>query len=217
MLSTDQRPRPHGPKAVMGHPSMNLVQMNGVHELEHRQHIWIITGPAGCGKSTVAQYLSEELALPYIEGDDYHSKANKDKMRSGIPLTDADRWDWLIILREEAITRLQYSDSVVVTCSALRHRYRDVIRVANYGHPSIHIHFIYLQASEELLLQRVGARQGHYMHSNMVHSQMMSLEPPDSEEENIDVITVNCSGTSEEVQNMALEAVRQKLVEDPSR
>jgi gluconokinase len=136
-------------------------------------------------------------------------------MRSGIPLTDADRWDWLIILREEAITRLQHSDGVVVTCSALRHRYRDVIRVANYGHPSIHIHFIYLSASEELLLQRVGARQGHYMHSNMVHSQMMSLEPPDSDEENNDVITVDCSGPTDEVQEMALEAVREKLEEDP--
>jgi len=188
--------------------------MNGVLRPEPSQHIWLITGPAGCGKSTVAKYLSDELALPYIEGDDYHSHANKEKMKGGIALTDADRWDWLIILREEAIRRLQHSNGVVVTCSALRHRYRDVIRVANYGHPSIHIHFIYLHATEELLLKRVGQRKGHYMASNMVHSQMMSLEPPDTDEENSDVIAVDCSGDTEEVQEMVLEAVQHKLAED---
>lgn len=135
-------------------------------------------------------------------------------MKGGVPLTDADRWDWLIVLREEAIKRLQHTNGVVVTCSALRHRYRDVIRVANYGHPSIHIHFIYLHATEELLLKRVGQRKGHYMASNMVHSQMMSLEPPDTDEENSDVIAVDCSGDTEEVQEMVLEAVQHKLAED---
>jgi len=199
---------------MMEHQAMNSPHMNGVLRPEPSQHIWLITGPAGCGKSTVAKYLSDELALPYIEGDDYHSHANKEKMKGGIALTDADRWDWLIILREEAIRRLQHSSGVVVTCSALRHRYRDVIRVANYGHPSIHIHFIYLHATEELLLKRVGQRKGHYMASNMVHSQMMSLEPPDTDEENSDVIAVDCSGDTEEVQEMVLEAVQHKLAED---
>ncbi len=136
-------------------------------------------------------------------------------MANGIPLTDEDRWDWLITLREEAVKRLHQSDGAIVTCSALRHRYRDVMRQATYFHSTIHIHFIYLSASEELLLQRVGARKGHYMHSNMVHSQMLSLEPPDSDEKNVDVITVDCSGSMEKVQQLALAAVRQKLAEDP--
>lgn len=199
---------------MMKHQAMNSSHMNGVLRPEPSQHIWLITGPAGCGKSTVAKYLSDELALPYIEGDDYHSQANKEKMKGGVPLTDTDRWDWLIILREEAIKCLQHSNGVVVTCSALRHRYRDVIRVANYCHPSIHIHFIYLHATEELLLKRVGQRKGHYMASNMVHSQMMSLEPPDTDEENSDVIAVDCSGDTEDVQEMVLEAVQHKLAED---
>jgi len=213
MLSTDKRTRPFGPTLVKNHKAINSIHMNNFPKQEQHQHIWIITGPAGCGKTTVAQYLAAELALPYIEGDDYHSTANKEKMGNGIPLTDADRWDWLIMLREEAVKRLEHSDGAIVTCSALRHRYRDVIRGANYFHPSIHIHFIYLSASEELLLERVGARKGHYMNSNMVHSQMLSLEPPDSEETNIDVIPVDCSASETQVKKMALVAVEQKLAE----
>lgn len=64
--------------------------------------LFVVGGPAGCGKTTVASYLSQELGIPYLEGDDYHSAANQVKMGSGIPLTDADRWDWLITLRNEA-------------------------------------------------------------------------------------------------------------------
>ncbi|KAF8421156.1 hypothetical protein BGX38DRAFT_1147362 [Terfezia claveryi] len=68
-----------------------------------QRHIFIITGPAGCGKSSVAKYLAQALDLPYIEGDDYHSEANVRKMSNGIPLTDDDRWDWLETLREKAV------------------------------------------------------------------------------------------------------------------
>ncbi|EEP80514.1 conserved hypothetical protein [Uncinocarpus reesii 1704] len=177
------------------------------------QHIWIITGPAGCGKTTVAKGLARELDLPYIEGDDYHSKSNKDKMANNIPLTDADRWDWLIQLREAAISSLASVTSpsgVIVTCSALKHKYRDVIRVAAYDHPSVRIHFIYLRADEQILLQRVRQRQGHYMKSDMVHSQLQNLEEPDSE---WDAISVDCAATPAEVQRRVSVAVQNKLDE----
>ena len=132
-------------------------------------------------------------------------------MAANIPLTDADRWDWLIILREEAIRQLEGSyNGVVVTCSALKHKYRDVIRVAAYDHPHVQIHFIYLRADESILLQRVGARQGHYMKNSMVHSQFESLEEPDAE---WDVLSVDVRATPAEVQKTALAVVRKKLAE----
>ncbi|EEQ33466.1 thermoresistant gluconokinase [Microsporum canis CBS 113480] len=186
------------------------------------QHIWIVTGPAGCGKTTVAQGLAKELRIPYIEGDDYHSKSNKEKMTNSIPLTDADRWDWLIQLREAAISALTTPSSsspatprscppgVVATCSALKHKYRDVIRVAAYDHPTVRIHFIYLRAPEEVLLQRVRQRKGHYMKSTMVHSQFEMLEEPDSE---WDALSVDCAASPAEVQRRVNSIVQQKLDE----
>jgi len=187
--------------------------MNGTtSQPQHIEHIWIITGPAGCGKTTVAQYLAETLSLPYVEGDDWHSASNKEKMAKNIPLTDADRWDWLITLREEAVKRLQHSNSVIVTCSALKHKYRDVIRVANYEHPTVQIHFIYLRVDEHTLQERVAARVGHYMKESMVHSQMTALEEPDEE---WDVLSVDVRNDKEEVQRNALEVVKKKLAEYP--
>jgi len=178
----------------------------------HLEHIWIITGPAGCGKTTVAQHLAAELSLPYIEGDDYHPISNKEKMASGCPLTDADRWDWLITLREAAVQKLHTSNGVIVTCSALKHKYRDVIRVANYEHPTVQVHFVYLKVDESTLQARVAARTGHYMKENMVHSQMATLEEPEEELE-WDVLQVDVREDKEAVKRRALDLVKRKLKE----
>jgi gluconokinase len=183
----------------------------------NHHHIWLITGPAGCGKSTVAQFIAKTMNLPYIEGDEYHPTANIDKMAKGIPLSDADRWDWLTRLREESVSKVQAgAQGVVLTCSALKRKYRDVIRVAPYYSHDVVVHFVYLHAREEVLIQRVSARQGHYMGANMVHSQCSILEPPGKEE--TDVISVDVSGSIEEVEEEALakirEAVRRELVRD---
>ncbi|KAI0136997.1 thermoresistant glucokinase family carbohydrate kinase [Xylariales sp. AK1849] len=178
---------------------------------KHR-HIWLVTGPAGCGKSTVAQYLASSLNLPYLEGDEFHPKANVDKMASGIPLTDADRWDWLTLLREESLRQLAAgAEGVVLTCSALKRKYRDVIRVAPYYSHDVLLHFIYLHAPETVLIERVGARKGHYMGVNMVHSQFTILEPPTDEE--TDVISVDVSKSEEEVQRDALDRVLETMDE----
>ncbi|KAI9171553.1 gluconokinase-like protein [Paramyrothecium foliicola] len=183
------------------HNAVNGVSQNGQPGQHH--HIWLVTGPAGCGKSTVAEYLAKSRDMVYLEGDEYHTAANVEKMRNGTPLTDADRWDWLTLLREEATRRIsQNSNGVVVTCSALKRKYRDVIRVAAYYDPSILIHFIYLDAEEETLLKRVGERKGHYMGANMVHSQFHDLERPSADEK--DVISVDVSQTIEEVKKAAL-------------
>ena len=131
-------------------------------------------------------------------------------MAKGIPLTDNDRWDWLITLREQAVKQLQKANSVIVTCSALKHKYRDVIRIANYEHPTVQIHFIYLKVDEKTLQKRVAERVGHYMKEGMVHSQMAALEEPDEE---CDVLAVDVRDDKEAVQHSALEIVKKKLAE----
>jgi gluconokinase len=135
-------------------------------------------------------------------------------MANGIPLTDTDRWDWLTLLREESLKKLAAgADGVVLTCSALKRKYRDVIRVAPYYSHDVLLHFIYLHAPEEVLLERVGQRQGHYMGANMVHSQFSILEPPTAEE--TDVISVDVSKTPDEVMREALDKVLQTMGEAP--
>ncbi len=131
-------------------------------------------------------------------------------MGNGIPLTDQDRWDWLIALREEALKVLQTSNSVIVTCSALKHKYRDVIRIANYEHPSVQVHFLYLKLDEETMHERLAKRKGHYMKLEMMRSQIAALEEPDEE---WDVLRVDVKGDQEQVSKNALEVVRTKLKE----
>lgn len=133
-------------------------------------------------------------------------------MANGQPLTDADRWDWLILLREEAVKALDENSGVIITCSALKRKYRDVMRVATYHNPAIRVHFVFLNVSEALLLDRVRARQNHYMKDSMVHSQIQSLETPTADE--IDVLSVDASGVSTEVQQLALTAVKNTMAKD---
>jgi gluconokinase len=193
-----------------------ITSSNNQPKTEHH-HLWLVTGPAGCGKSTVAQFIAKAMDLPYIEGDEFHPQANVEKMSKGIPLTDADRWDWLTRLRDESLQRLSSgSQGVVLTCSALKRKYRDVIRVAPYYDHDVRVHFIYLHAPEEVLIQRVQARQGHFMGANMVHSQCSILQAPGKEE--TDVISVDVSGSLEQVEEEALskirEAIKRELMRD---
>ncbi|KAK5116017.1 hypothetical protein LTR62_000473 [Meristemomyces frigidus] len=185
------------------------------------KHIWVITGPAGCGKTSVAEYLHQQLSLPYLEGDGFHTPENVQKMADGQPLTDADRWDWLILLREQSLLTLtkphphvstsQPPSGVIVTCSALKRKYRDVIRIAAYHRPDVLVHFVFLQASESALMDRVRARKNHYMKDYMVHSQFQSLEAPMEDELGLDCMSVDASGTSKEVQELALDAVEKSI------
>lgn len=139
-------------------------------------------------------------------------------MTQGIPLNDEDRWDWLISLRKAAIDALSPSESthyhrpsgVVVACSALKQKYRDVVRIAAYGTPLVQIHFVYLKLDESVLVQRVNQRQAHYMKGGMVHSQLQVLEEPQGE---WDALTVNVEGPKEEVQQKVSELVVAKLAE----
>jgi gluconokinase len=133
-------------------------------------------------------------------------------MAAGIPLDDADRWDWLILLRDQALAALKNgSKGVVVTCSALKKKYRDVIRTARLydEDPNANVHFVYLKASKEVLLARVGARQGHFFKDSMILSQLAALEPPDEDEMKRlkDVEVVDVSGTQQEVERLVATAM----------
>ncbi|KAL4910650.1 hypothetical protein BDW74DRAFT_1131 [Aspergillus multicolor] len=187
------------------------------------QHIWVVTGPAGSGKSTVGRYLEQELGVPFLEGDDFHPASNKAKMSTGTPLTDADRWDWLISLRSAATTLLSTPvpkpmpteptatstpRGVVVACSALKKKYRDVMRVAAYGSPNVHIHFVYLKLDAETLYARVSARQAHYMKQSMVESQLRDLEEPRGDEWDALTVPVKVEMGMGDVQREVMRAVK---------
>jgi gluconokinase len=131
-------------------------------------------GVSGCGKSSVGEALSARLGIPYFDGDDLHTAEAVAKMRTGIPLADADRWPWLDrvadVLRDKA--------PVIVGCSALKGAYRDRIR-AGAGGP---VTFVHLSGSRELIASRMGARTGHYMPTSLLDSQFAALEPPGPDE-----------------------------------
>lgn len=135
----------------------------------------MIMGVAGCGKSSVAAALAADLALPLVEGDAHHSAANLDKMRRGIALTDADRDGWLGALAGEL--RAHAASGVVLTCSALKRKYRDRLRAAAPG-----LRFVWLQIDPATALERVAARgERHFFSTDLVQSQFAALEAPDGE------------------------------------
>ena len=128
-------------------------------------------------------------------------------MSTGTPLTDDDRWDWLETLRNKAVEILEGgSQGCVVTCSALKRKYRDVIRKAGQEADDVVVRFVYLRASEALLIDRVRLRKGHYMKDDMVKSQFVALEEPDSTE--TDVISIDVKATLSHVQSAALSKVK---------
>ena len=137
----------------------------------------VVMGVSGSGKSTVAAGLVDRLGWEFAEGDDFHPKANVEKMRSGQPLDDDDRWPWLRRLAAWIGERERAGTSVVVTCSALKRSYRDVLCD---GHPSVW--FAHVTADRELLRERVEYRTGHYMPSSLLESQLTTLEPLQADE-----------------------------------
>jgi gluconokinase len=134
----------------------------------------VVMGVSGCGKSSVAAALARALGLPLIEGDDFHPPANVAKMAAGIALDDADRREWLAVL---AIELAAHPGGAVLTCSALKRSYREVLRSANPG-----LRFVHLHIGRDDALQRVAARAGaHMFPPSLVDSQFAALESPAGE------------------------------------
>lgn len=130
----------------------------------------VVMGVAGCGKSTLAAELAAALTCPLIEGDDHHLPASRDKMRRGVALVDADREPWLDAL---GALLAQARAGAVLTCSALKRRYRDRLRAHVPG-----LRFVYLEIDADLARERVASRRAHFFPASVVGSQFEALESP---------------------------------------
>lgn len=141
----------------------------------------VVGGPAGTGKTSAASRLSQYFDCPYIEGDLLHPQENIDKMSKGIPLTDEDRWDWLVKLTNTTAQKCKETPNhiAIVTCSILKKSYRQLIQDTG---KSITFKFCFLYASFDELVNRVENRKNHYMKSDMVRSQFEIMQVPSDEE-----------------------------------
>jgi gluconokinase len=140
----------------------------------------VVMGVSGCGKTTVAHGIAQATGLIFAEADDFHSRANVEKMRAGIPLDDADRWPWLHDLAAWMGERALEGRSTVIACSALKRAYRDLLRA---GPPSLD--FVHLDGSAEVIRARLSTREGHYMPTSLLDSQIATLEPLASDERGV--------------------------------
>lgn len=166
----------------------------------------IVMGVSGTGKSTVGQGLAKALGCTFTEGDDYHSQKSVAKMAAGVPLTDADRWPWLRELGALIGAREQAGQDAVLTCSALKHAYRQLLLD---GHPSVF--FVHVTVDEEVLKRRVEQRKNHFMPASLLASQLETLEPLRADEPGV---AVAGEGSSESVIAAALAAVTRLAPED---
>lgn len=135
----------------------------------------VIMGVAGSGKTTVGEALARELGWPFKDADAFHPAANIARMSAGVPLTDEDRAPWLAAIRSHLAAGLAAGTSCVVTCSALKQSYRDVLLVDPQR-----VRLVYLRGTPDLLRARLAARTGHFMKPGMLESQLAVLEEPSS-------------------------------------
>ncbi|WP_049569644.1 gluconokinase [Streptomyces sp. SBT349] len=160
----------------------------------------IVMGVSGVGKTTVAEQLAERLGVPFAEADDFHPPANVDKMAAGTPLTDADRGPWLDALGVWLREHDEAGSGGVMTCSALKHRYRDRLRDASPG-----VFFLHLTGSFELIRERMEQRKGHFMKAALLRSQFADLEPLEPGEHGV---AIDVGAPPEELVEASLKAVR---------
>ena len=139
--------------------------------------IAVVMGVSGSGKTTVAIRLAEALHCQFREGDDFHPPSNVEKMRGGMPLTDADRLPWLRKIAAQIDDWRSRGESGVLTCSALKRAYRDIIIGDRKD-----VTLVYLRGSRELIHQRMMARHKHFMPVVLLDSQFATLEEPDPDE-----------------------------------
>jgi gluconokinase len=152
--------------------------------------IIVIFGVSGAGKTTVGKMLAEQLGWRFLEGDDFHPAANIEKMCSGHPLTDKDRWPWLEQLRQQIERSLSVGENAVLVCSALKRAYRDRVRVSDK------IKFVFLRGDYALVEEQLRSRHGHFMNAALLQSQFDDLEEPQPDE---NVLTIELGRTPEEI------------------
>lgn len=155
----------------------------------------VLMGVAGCGKTTAADNLHHALGWPVAEADGFHPTANIEKMSRGVALTDEDRWPWLESLRDWMSERAAEGVRTIVTCSALKRSYRDLLSTADGR-----VFFVHLCARPEVLRDRMAHREGHFMPATLLPSQFATLEPLADDEDGVTV-------TSQETPEKTLDAI----------
>lgn len=161
----------------------------------------ILMGVSGSGKSTIGAAVAREIKAKFIDGDDLHPRANIQKMASGQPLNDDDRAPWLQRLNDAAYSLNHKNESGIIVCSALKRRYRDLLRKDNDN-----MVFIYLKGSFEVILARLQARSGHFMPTDLLKSQFDALEEPGADEK--DVVCVDIDTDVESVVDRCVAALK---------
>ncbi|MBV9093923.1 MAG: gluconokinase [Streptosporangiaceae bacterium] len=146
--------------------------------------ILIVAGVSGSGKSTVGAMLAGRLQWRFADADNFHPAANIAKMRAGIPLTDADRWPWLQAIAAWMDERIAAGKSAVITCSALKRSYRDVLLD---GRPAARM--VFLTADRDQLARRLTARQGHFFPEQLLGTQLEAVEVPQPDERAVTVVS----------------------------
>ncbi|WP_040976258.1 gluconokinase [Necropsobacter massiliensis] len=162
---------------------------------------FILMGVSSTGKTTVGTAVAHRLGIKLIDGDDLHPRANIIKMGQGRPLNDDDRAPWLERIRDAAFSLEHKSEVGIIVCSALKRKYRDMIREGNDS-----VKFLFLHGAFELILERMQQRTGHYMKTAMLKSQFDTLEVPQADE--TDVIPIAVDGTFEEVVERCIAALK---------
>jgi gluconokinase len=139
--------------------------------------LYVVMGVSGSGKSLIGAALARALGIEFVEGDEYHPAENVERMSSGIPLTDDDRARWLRSLAVRLREAKDAGTGLVVSCSALKRSYRDVLR-AEAGE----LRFVFLRGPRALLDARLASRRGHFMPPSLLDSQLATLEEPSPDE-----------------------------------
>ena len=170
------------------------------HPANNRPMIVVVMGVSGSGKTTVAKLLAERSGWQFQEGDTLHPPENVEKMSAGIPLTDDDRLPWLRKIAETIDGWRAHGQSGVITCSALKRSYRDII-VGD--RPDVRL--VYLRGSPDLIRRRMAARRGHFMPAALLDSQFSTLEEPSPVE---NPIVVDIGGRPEEIAGEIAERLR---------
>ncbi|MDT3766693.1 gluconokinase [Gleimia hominis] len=158
----------------------------------------VVMGVAGSGKSTVAEAIHDQLGYTLAEGDEFHPQANIDKMSAGVPLNDEDRWPWLRSINTWMKDKAEAGESTVVSSSALKRAYRDVLR------DDVPVFFIHLEGTEEVLAQRMKERPHHFMPASLLRSQFETLQPLEADEGGV---VVNVDGSKESEIQQAIAAI----------
>lgn len=140
--------------------------------------IVLVAGVAGSGKSTLGRLLADHLHWPFADADDFHPRANIEKMAAGIPLSDADREPWLRRIAAWMDERITAGEPAIAGCSALRRAFRDELLG---GRPAARL--VFLTISRDVAHARLAARRGHFFSARLMDSQFAELEPPEPDEE----------------------------------